>query len=145
MARSVLEECEYHVLEGHDPTIPGVFARERFRTGIHYLVTMIAQYQGSELVRHYGFVVESGPPVGRDRPAPGTGQLAGAAIELANVVYLSGTADSGGSAGAADAGGSAGAVGEGSGGANGSSPVNCVRSRNSTTLSCSVRASQPMR
>jgi putative ABC transport system ATP-binding protein len=111
MARSVLEECEYHVLEGHDPTIPGVFARERFRTGIHYLVTMIVGYQGSEVVRHYGFVVESGPPVGRERPAPGNGQLAGAAIELANVVYRNGTADPGGSVGAADAGGSADAAG----------------------------------
>ena len=72
---------------------------------------MIVGYQGSEVVRHYGFVVESGPPVGRERPAPGNGQLAGAAIELANVVYRNGTADPGGSVGAADAGGSADAAG----------------------------------
>jgi len=106
MARSALKEREDYVLEGHGPTIPGVFASERFRTEIHYLVTRIGQYLGTGLVRHYRFVVGSGPPVGGDRSAPGTrqlgtGQPAGAAIELANLVYRSGTADAGGSAGVA--------------------------------------------
>src|SRR5215471_10787961 len=101
MARSALEECEYHVLEGHGPTIPGAFALERFRTGIHYLVTRIAQYSGTSLVRHYGSVEGSGPPVGGKPSVPGSGHLAGAGIELANVVYRSGMTDAGGIAGAA--------------------------------------------
>ena len=47
---------------------------------------------------HYGFVGGSGPPVGGQRPAPGTtGQLAGASIELVSVVWQSGPADAGGS------------------------------------------------
>ena len=47
---------------------------------------------------HYGFVGGSGPPVGGEPPTRSTGRLNGAAIELANVVYRSGTADTGGSA-----------------------------------------------
>src|SRR5215831_10454923 len=101
MARSALKEREDYVLEGHDPTIPGVFACERFRTGINYLVSRIGQYPGSSLVGHYGFVGGSGPPAGGRRPAPGTGRLAGAAIELASVVCRSDPADAGGFAGAA--------------------------------------------
>ena len=100
MARSALKEREDYVLEGHDPTIPGVFGWERFCTGINHLVTRIGKYLGTRLVRHYGFVVGSGPPVGGQRPAPGTGQLTGAAIELADVVWRSGTADASDSAGA---------------------------------------------
>ena len=103
MARSALKEREDYVLEGHDPTIPGVFGWERFCTGINHLVTRIGQYPGTYLVRHYGFVVGSGPPVGGQRPAPGTGQLTGAAIELASVVCRSDTADARGLAGAAGA------------------------------------------
>ena len=98
MARSALKEREDYVLEGHDPTIPGVFAWERFRTGINYLVTTIGQYPGTVLVRHYGLVVDSGPPVGGKRATPAAGHLAGAAIELASVVCRSGPADTGGSA-----------------------------------------------
>jgi hypothetical protein len=98
MARSALKERENYVLEGHDPTIPGVFARERFRTGINYLVTEIGQYPGTLLVGHYGLVADSGPPVGGKRPTPAAGHLAGAAIELASVVCRSGPADTGGSA-----------------------------------------------
>jgi predicted ABC-type transport system involved in lysophospholipase L1 biosynthesis ATPase subunit len=106
MARSALKEREDYVLEGHGPTIPEAFASERFRTGIRNLVTRIDRYLGNGLVRHYSFVVGSGPPVGGERSAPGTGQLgtgqpAGAVIELANLVYRSGTGDAGGSAGAA--------------------------------------------
>jgi predicted ABC-type transport system involved in lysophospholipase L1 biosynthesis ATPase subunit len=99
MARSALKEREDYVLEGHDPTIPGVFGWERFRVGINHLVTRIGQYPGRELVRHYGFVVDSGPPVGGQRPAPDPGQLAGAAVELARVVFRSGPAGASGFAG----------------------------------------------
>jgi ABC-type phosphate transport system ATPase subunit len=60
MARSALKEREDYVLEGHDPTIPGVFSRERFRAGINYLVTRIGQYPGTILVGHYELVVDSG-------------------------------------------------------------------------------------
>jgi putative ABC transport system ATP-binding protein len=36
---------------------------------------------------HYGSVVESGPPVGREPPAPGGGEPPGAAIELRMLLY----------------------------------------------------------
>ena len=76
MARSALKEREDYVLEGHDPTIPGVFARERFRTGINYLVTRIDQYPGTFLVGHYGLVADSGTPAGGRRPTSAAGHLA---------------------------------------------------------------------
>jgi putative ABC transport system ATP-binding protein len=99
MARSALKEREDYVLEGHDPTIPGVFARERFHAGVNYLIAGIGQYPGTSLVGHYGLVAESGPPDSGKRPTPAAGHLAGAAIELASVVFRSGPAGASGFAG----------------------------------------------
>jgi predicted ABC-type transport system involved in lysophospholipase L1 biosynthesis ATPase subunit len=64
---------------------------ERFRNRINYASTHITHYLGTLLMGQYGSVVESGPPVGSDRSAPG-GQVPGVTIEMRHVVWRAGSA-----------------------------------------------------
>jgi predicted ABC-type transport system involved in lysophospholipase L1 biosynthesis ATPase subunit len=92
MARSTLEEREDHVLKGHATTIPHRLAFERFRNRINYIGNEIAHYLGTLMMGQYWAVVESGPPVGNQPSASGSGQPPGVTIDLRDVVCGRGAA-----------------------------------------------------
>ena len=86
MARSTLEERKDHVLKSHATTIPHRLGVERFRNRINHISNEITHYLGTLVIGQYWSVVESGPPVGSQPSASGSGQAPGVSIELRDVV-----------------------------------------------------------
>jgi predicted ABC-type transport system involved in lysophospholipase L1 biosynthesis ATPase subunit len=86
MAGSALKERQNHVLKGHAKMIPPYGRRRTWRRQVGFLNSQVTDYLGMSSLRHYGVVVQSGPPASSQPSSPSGGGAPGTAIELVNVV-----------------------------------------------------------